>query len=64
MNVLSPDRKQSKVYAAAASYETHMYVCIYIFIYPSRTTLAINQLAYLKYSAKLIVTRSSVDTLR
>ena len=40
-NVLSPDRKQSKVYAAAASYKTHMYIyimymlcilCIYIYI--------------------------------
>ena len=33
MNVLSPDRKQSKVYAAAASYKTHRYVCIYNCIY-------------------------------
>ena len=30
MNVLSPDRKQSKVYAAAASYETHIYICNWI----------------------------------
>ena len=29
MNVLSPDRKQSKVYAAAASYETHKYTPLY-----------------------------------
>ena len=32
-NVLSPDRKQSKVYAAAASYKTHIYAYIYIYIY-------------------------------
>ena len=31
-NVLSPDRKQSKVYAAAASYKTHIYRYIYIMI--------------------------------
>ena len=34
-NVLSPDRKQSKVYAAAASYKTHTYISIIIYIYIS-----------------------------
>ena len=29
-NALSPDRKQSKVYAAAASYKTHNYIYIYV----------------------------------
>ena len=40
MNMLSPDRKQSKVYAAAASYKTHIhtYIYIYIYIYTLRQT--------------------------